>query len=344
MFRKNNDLGDTMKITIKDIAQEAGVSTATVSKVLNKKDHHISTATVDRIMKIVKDHNYIPNGLASSMVTKKTKTLGLLIPDITNPFFPEIARGVEDKANEESYSVIYCNTDDDLIKEEKCLSMLIEKMVDAIIIVPSAVRTIDYHCLKNISIPIIFVDRDLDIQDFTAKVLVNNYEGSYKAVTYLINQGYKNIAFITGPSSTKTSQQRLEGYKKALEDHNVGYDHQYVLEGSFKREWGKKAIDQLIQNKVYFDAVYCGDDMIAIGAMKALKDKGYKIPEDIGIMGYDNIYISEVVEPSLSTVRQPNYDMGAQAVSIALDAIEDKKIHGKVTILETDLMIRKSTK
>lgn len=333
-----------MKVTIKDIAQEAGVSIATVSKVLNKKDHHISAATVERIMKIVQEYNYIPNGLASSMVTKKTKTLGLLIPDITNPFFPEIARGVEDKANEEGYSVIYCNTDDDLVKEEKCLSMLVEKMVDAIIIVPSASRTIDYHCLKNISIPIIFVDRDLDIEDYTAKVLVDNYEGSYKAVTYLIKQGYSKIAFITGPSSTKTSQLRLKGYKEALLHHKIDYNEHYVLQGSFKRQWGKEAVHYLLDHQIDFDAVYCGDDMIAIGAMKALKDKSFRIPEDIGIMGYDNIYISEVVEPALSTVRQPNYDMGTEAVTIALDAIEDKRVKGKVIVLQTDLMIRKSTK
>ncbi|PKM50511.1 MAG: LacI family transcriptional regulator [Firmicutes bacterium HGW-Firmicutes-7] len=333
-----------MKITIKHIAQEAGVSTATVSKVINKKDEHISAATVDRIMKIVKEYNYIPNGLASSMVTKKTKTLGLLIPDITNPFFPEIARGVEDKANEENYSVIFCNTDDDLVKEEKCLAMLIEKMVDAIIIVPSAERTKDFNSLKNISIPIVFVDRDLEIDFFTAKVLVDNYEGSYNAVTYLIENEYRKIAFITGPSSTKTSQQRLEGYKKALEDGCIRYDEKYVLEGTFKREWGKQAIQQLIEQKIDFDAVYCGDDIIAIGAMKALKEKGYKIPDDIGVMGYDNIYISELVEPSLSTVRQPNYDMGSKAVSIALEAIDDKQIKGEVTILKTALIIRKSTK
>lgn len=333
-----------MKITIKHIAQEAGVSTATVSKVLNKKDAHISAATVDRIMKIVKEYNYIPNGLASSMVTKKTKTLGLLIPDITNPFFPEIARGVEDKASEENYSVIFCNTDDDLVKEEKCLSMLIEKMVDAIIIVPSAERTKDFKCLKNISIPIVFVDRDLEIDYFTAKVLVDNYEGSYNAVTYLIEKGYKKIAFLTGPSSTKTSQQRLEGYKKALEDGQITYDETYILEGTFKREWGKEGIQQLIKQQIDFDAVYCGDDIIAIGAMKALKDKGYRIPEDIGIMGYDNIYISELVEPSLSTVRQPNYHMGSEAVSIALDAIDNKNTQCEVTILKTELIIRKSTK
>lgn len=333
-----------MKITIKHIAQEAGVSTATVSKVLNKKDAHISAATVDRIMKIVKEYNYIPNGLASSMVTKKTKTLGLLIPDITNPFFPEIARGVEDKASEENYSVIFCNTDDDLVKEEKCLSMLIEKMVDAIIIVPSAERTKDFKCLKNISIPIVFVDRDLEIDYFTAKVLVDNYEGSYNAVTYLIEKGYKKIAFLTGPSSTKTSQQRLEGYKKALEDGQITYDETYILEGTFKREWGKEGIQQLIKQQIDFDAVYCGDDIIAIGAMKALKDKGYRIPEDIGIMGYDNIYISELVEPSLSTVRQPNYHMGSEAVSIALDAIDNKNTRCEVTILKTELIIRKSTK
>lgn len=333
-----------MKVTIKQIAQEAGVSTATVSKVLNKKDEHISTATTERIMKIVKEYNYIPNGLASSMVTKKSRTLGLLIPDITNPFFPEIARGVEDKASEENYNVIFCNTDDDLVKEEKCLFMLIEKMVDAIIMIPSSERTKDYKCLKNISIPIIFVDRDLDVEHFTAKVLVNNYEGSYNAVTYLIDKGYKKIAFITGPPSTKTSQQRLEGYKKALENRNIPYDKSYVLEGTFKREWGIQAVIQLIDKNIDFDAVYCGDDIIAIGAMKALKDKGYKIPDDIGIMGYDNIYISELVEPPLSTVRQPNYHMGAKAVSIALEAIDNKNSNGEITILKTELIIRKSTK
>lgn len=332
-----------MKITLKEIAAIAGVSTTTVSKILNKKDQKLSEATRQRVLKIADEYNYIPNSLARSMVTKRTRTLGLIVPDITNPFFPEIARGVEDKANEEGYNIIFCNTDDDLEKEERNISMLIEKMVDGIIILPSSKRTTDFNSLKNISMPIVLVDRDVDIKNVQAKVLVDNYDGSYSAVKYLLDKGYRKIAFITGPLTSVTALQRLKGYKHALDEYNVKFDESYILEGSFRRSWGRDAVKRLIEEKKSFDAVFCGNDLIAISTMKTIKEYGYKVPEQIGVLGYDDIYISEMVEPPLSTVRQPKYLMGYKAAQITINAIEKKSTKGEIALLKTELIVREST-
>lgn len=332
-----------MKITLKEIAAIAGVSTTTVSKILNKKDQKLSEATRQRVLKIADEYNYIPNSLARSMVTKRTRTLGLIVPDITNPFFPEIARGVEDKANEEDYNIILCNTDNDIEKEERNISMLIEKMVDGIIILPSSKRTTDFNSLKNILMPIVLVDRDVDIKNVQAKVLVDNYDGSYNAVKYLLDEGYRKIAFITGPLTSVTALQRLKGYKHALDEYNVKFDESYILEGSFRRSWGREAVKILIEEKKSFDAVFCGNDLIAISTMKTIKEYGYKVPEQIGVLGYDDIYISEMVEPPLSTVRQPKYLMGYKAAQITINAIEKKSTKGEIALLKTELIVREST-
>lgn len=334
-----------MKITIKEIAKIAGVSTATVSKVLNKKDKNISEPTRQKVLDIVKEHNYIPNTIARSLVTRQTKTIGLVIPDIANPFFPELARGAEDKANESGYNIIFCNTDDNVDKEEKYINMLIEKMIDGIIFTQSAKRTKGFEKLKIGSTPIVLIDRDMELEGVVGKVLVDNFTGAYDGVNYLLNKGYRKIAFITGALTTNTSKNRLNGYKRALEDFNFPYDEAYVLAGEYKSEWGFSAIKQLLDNDIDFDAVFCGNDLIAISAIKALKDAGKSIPNDVAVLGFDDIYMAKFIEPELSTIRQPNYEMGYRAVEILVDILEnpedvDKK---RELVLNTKLIIRQST-
>ncbi|WP_432664284.1 LacI family DNA-binding transcriptional regulator [Wukongibacter baidiensis] len=334
-----------MKITIKEIAKMAGVSTATVSKILNKKDKNISDATRQRVLDIVKEHNYIPNTIARSLVTRQTKTIGLVIPDIANPFFPELARGAEDKANESGYNIIFCNTDDNIEKEEKYINMLVEKMIDGIIFTQSAKRTMGFGNLNLGSTPIVLIDRDMELEGVVGKVLVDNFTGAYEGVKYLINEGYKKIAFITGALTTDTSVSRLNGYKEALEDSGILYDDDYVLAGEYRSEWGFKATEQLIDRKIDFDAVFCGNDLIALSVIKALKNYGKSIPEDVGVLGFDDIYMSKFIEPELSTIRQPNYKMGYKAVEILINILEnpaEKNIEKKL-ILNTELIIRKST-
>ena len=334
-----------MKITIKDIAKLSGVSTATVSKILNSKDKNISNLTRQKVLNIVEEYNYVPNTVARSLVTRQTKTIGLVIPDITNPFFPELVRGAEDKANECGYNIIFCNTDDNMEKEENYINMLIEKMVDGIIFTQSVKRTVGFQKLNIGSTPIVLIDRDMELEGVVGKVLVDNFTGAYDGVNYLLSRGYRKIAFITGALTTNTSKNRLSGYKKALEDFGINYNKDYVLAGEYRSEWGFKAIQELLGKNVDFDAVFCGNDLIALSVIKALKNVGKSIPEDVGVLGFDDIYMARFIEPELSTIRQPNYEMGYKAVEILIDILDrptEKNIKREL-VLNTELIIRQST-
>lgn len=334
-----------MKLTIKDIARMAEVSTATVSLILNNKDENISTTTREKVLRIVKESNYIPNTMARSLVTRKTKTIGLIIPDIANPFFPELARGAEDKASEAGYSLIFCNTDDDFEKEEKYIDMLAEKMVDGIVFAHSAKRIGGLASYDRGDIPIILIDRDLESENVKGKVLVNNLEGAYHGVKYLLDNGRRKIVFITGALTSNTARDRLAGYRKALEEYNIVFDESYVKAGQYKSEWGIEAVSQLLKEEIQFDAAFCGNDLIAIGVMKTLKNSGYSIPEDVSVVGFDDIQMASMVEPELTTVKQPNYEMGYKAVELLIEVLEkpDNKIEQKKIILSTELIKRKSS-
>lgn len=331
-----------MKVTIKDIAKEAGFSTATVSKVLNKKDGNITEATRQKVLKAVEELNYIPNAAARSLVTRKTKTIGLIIPDITNPFFPELARGAEDQANALGYNIIFCNTDDHFDKEKKYINMLAEKLVDGIIFTQSAQLGDEFKEIQRLGIPLVLIDRDISIEGVKGRVLVDNYHGAYKGVKHMILKGYKKIAFITGPLTTKTAKDRLKGYKQALKDYKIPYDETLVLEGQYKSHWGEEAILKLLNQKKLFDSIFCGNDLIAIGAIKQLKENNLEVPEDIGILGYDDIYFSKFMSPALTTIMQPKYLMGQKAVEILVSCIEGKKMEEKNITLKTKLIQRDS--
>ena len=337
-----------MKTTIKQIAKEAGVSIATVSIILNKKDKKISEATRQRVLEIVKKYNYIPNAMAGSLVTKRTGIIGLILPDITNPFFPEIARGAEDKASEEGFNLIFCNTDDKLEAEEKYIESLTGRMVDGIIIAHSASAEKTSEILERSQIPIVLVDRDLDSKNIIGKVLVDNEEGAYQGVKYLILKGYRKIAFLSGSASLQLTKDRLRGYERALHESQISIEDSLIKYGQYRSVWGREGTKKLIQEHIDFDAIFCGNDLIAIGAMKELKVSGYRIPEEIGVMGFDDIYISELVEPELTTVRQPNYQMGQKAAELLIDYIKHRdhpKLQGEdveTIYLSTEIIERRS--
>ncbi len=335
-----------MKITIKEIAKEAGVSIATVSMILNNKDKSITDATRTRVLDAVKKYNYIPNAMAGSLVTQKTHTVGLILPDITNPFFPGVARGAEDKANESGYSIIFCNTDDKLEVEEKHIETLTKKMADGIIIAHSSNSEKMSGILERCKVPVILIDRDFYSKNICGKVLVNNLEGAYNGVVHLINKGYKKIAYLSGSLKTHTARDRLAGYRKALCDNGLEYDEKLIKYGEYKIEWGKNGIIELLSENKNFDAIFCGNDLIAVGAVKELKKLGFNIPDDIGIMGFDDIYLAGLVEPSLTTVRQPNYEMGYKAMELLLKNLNssDRKVNkeAEIIILNTEIIERNS--
>ncbi len=336
-------------VTIKEIAREAEVSTATVSMILNNKDKSISEATRQKVLRIAEERHYVPNSIARSMVTRKTRTIGLIMPDIVNPFFPEIARGAEDRASLSRYSIIYCNTDDNLKRENAYVDILTEKMVDGIIFTHSADRESGSEGYKRCRVPVILIDRDYDFPNVIGKVLVDNTKASYTGVNYLLDQGYRKIAYIAGSIHTRTARDRLEGYKKALAERGIALGEEYIKTGEYKSQWGSAAAQAFLDEKVRFDALFCGNDLIAIGAVKALKEAGIRVPDDVGVMGFDDIYMAEVVEPALTTVKQPNYEMGYRAAEMLISAIEGQTSPEKVkevetVILDTELTIRQSTR
>ncbi|MCD5415410.1 MAG: LacI family transcriptional regulator [Clostridiales bacterium] len=332
-----------MKITIKEIASMSEVSTATVSKVLSGKDEKISNRTRNRILKLAKAHNYIPNRIASSLVTKKTQTLGLIIPNIANPFFPEIARGTEDFAHEKGYTLILCNTDDQLEKEERYINMLEEKMVDGIIFTASSQRHDKLERLCRVKVPVIMVDREVEGLAAQGKVVVDNILGAYDAVKYLVELGYEYILHITGPMTSKPARDRLEGYKRALIDSGIVFHDNRFFSHEFNSEWGYKTLNQVIASKITFDAIFCGNDLIAIGVLKALRQQGLRVPEDVGLVGFDNIHMARMMDPELTTVDQPNYEMGYQSAKMLINMIENKFVKSEPIILGTKLIVRQST-
>ncbi|MDV9615244.1 LacI family DNA-binding transcriptional regulator [Clostridioides difficile] len=334
-----------LSITIKEIGELAGVSKTTVSKVINNKDENISQATREKILKIMKEKNYVPNKLAQSLVTKKTNTIGLLIPDIRNPFFTDVSRGVEDKANEEGYNIILCNTDEDAKKEYEGIRTLSERMIDGIIFAASSNTNWKEANYKDIKIPTVLIDKKISMNKETLKgiVKINNFEGAYIATKHLLDIGNKKTIYLSGPLQNEIAVDRLEGYKKALIECNLSYNPAYVFEGKYKIEWGQEFIKNL--EKIDFDAIFCANDLIAIGVIRGLKERGLSIPNDISVVGFDDIQTSSLISPSLTTVKQPSYDIGYKASEILINCLRgDKKESFDELIFKPELVIRDSTK
>ena len=328
-----------MKMTIKEIAELAGVSTATVSKILNGKDKDISEATRKNVLDIVEREGYIPNGIAKSLRIKNTKTIGIIMPDVMNLFFSELARGVEDAAEKKGYSVILCNSDNKESKEEKYIQILQEKMVDGIILTASENSV--KRSLRRRKIPMVLLDRDISTDEKVGRITVDNEEGTYNATKLLIEKGCKNIGFISSNKSTKSSAQRLQGYENAILESKINFDKNKIFLQNYTIETGYKGTVSLLE-KTNIDGICCGNDLIAIGAIKALKERGIKIPQDVKVIGFDDISISKYMDPPLTTIRQPIYEMGEEAVGMLIDVINNKEMEMS-KVLKTELIVRETT-
>ncbi|MDK2799455.1 MAG: LacI family transcriptional regulator [Clostridiales bacterium] len=334
-----------MKVTINDIAKLANVSKTTVSKVINNKAEGVGEETRKKILKIIEELNYQPSAIARGLVTKRTHSIGLIIPDIANPFFPQLARGVEDIAIKNGYNVFLCNSDNDVEKEEGYIKAFIDKSVDGMILTSStSISDSHYQALKEKKIPFILVDRYIEGIEGGAGVFSDNKEGAYKAVNYLLEHGHEKIAFISGPLSITTALHRLNGYQAAHYDKGIEIDYDLVQEGNYHFKSGFEFIEQLITAKKKFSAVFAANDMIAIGVVKALKKHNIKIPDDVEVIGFDDIDTATLVEPALSTVAQPIYDMGALGAAMLIKMIEGKEIDQKNIYLKSELVLRETTR
>lgn len=331
-----------MKVTIKDIAKMANVSIGTVSRIINNSDEGYSEETRERVLKIIEESGYVPNEVARGLITKRTKTLGLILPDITNPFFPDIARGAEDEANTRKYSVILCNSDNNVEKEREYIQLLNQKYVDGILFCTNPFQENKqlWRYLGS-NIPVVVTD-SFEIKEETYGVFVDNEMGGYLATKHLVDLGHRNIACITGPNKSRSSVQRLNGYKKALEEVGIPFDLDLIVEGNYKIKSGMDGVQNL-KGKTY-TAIFACNDLMAYGVYKELTSMGFKIPDDISVVGFDDINLSQVVHPRLTTVSQPAYEIGRKAAELLINRIENTSIENRIIMFEPELVIRESTK
>ena len=329
-----------MKVTIKDIAKKADVSVTTVSRVLNNKPD-VGDDTRARILRLIEDMNYNPNSVARGLVMQKTHTIGLIIPDISNPFFPQIARAIEDKAQEHGYSVIFFNTDNHLEREKKAVELFKSKQVDGLIVSLSLGNEEILKELKASNYPVVQIDRSV-LNNSYPLVSIDNKNSAYQIVEYMLKKGYRKIAHISGDLNTTTARERLEGYKKAISDYGIEINEDYIIEGDYTQHSGFEAVKKLLKLKDRPTAVFAANDLSAAGVYKALFAADLKIPEDMAVAGHDDIGIASLLRPELTTMRQPKYSLGERAVSVLLKMINNSGTECEDQILKTNLIIRES--
>ncbi|HCC01263.1 MAG TPA: LacI family transcriptional regulator [Ruminococcaceae bacterium] len=334
-----------MRTTLKDVAMASGLSMTTVSLVLNNKPNRIPPKTRDLIVRTAKKLNYRPNSIAVSMVTKKTHTIGLILPDISNLYFSSLAKTIEERFHQYGYNVFYGNTNGRPELDFEYLNLFIDRGVDAIIMTTSAYHDKrDNEILKQIyaanHIPIMMVDRGMNSSYFLS-VEVDQELGGFLATDYLIRMGHRRIACLTGPKSLKISTDRLQGYRDALQKASIPFDPALVLEGNFGVESGAKALSYFLgQNAT---AVFCMNDMMAIGIYRESRRYNICIPNNLSVIGFDDIFIDEFLEPPLSTISQPIDEIGQYTVDKMMAVLSGKDDSPKAKLFKPVLKIRGST-
>ncbi|MDR1801512.1 MAG: LacI family transcriptional regulator [Lachnospiraceae bacterium] len=343
--------------TIKDIAKAAGVSITTVSLVLNKKAAKIPAATKKRIERIAKEAGYRPYQVAVSLVKKRSNTIGLIIPDIGNVFFSHIAKGIGEVCSEAEKTLFLCNTGDIKEKDTEYIKLLADNGVEGIIYImsrdnneKSASKAV--KALQNSNIPFILLDRFVETA-LCPQVYLNHRKGGYIATKHLIDLKHKKIACITGPKQMPSSKQRFQGFIDACEEAKIEYDEKLIYEGGFTLDSGVAAIDYF--EKREYTALFACNDLSAFGACKRLTELGKKVPEDVSVVGYDDVVYASLMAVPLTTVHQPVYEMGKLAVNRLFSLMKNynknsEKTHKmdnntKMTdiIIEPKLVVRKST-
>ncbi len=327
--------------TIKDIARELGLATSTVSMALN--DHpRISDSTKKRVRALAKKHHYRPNIIARAMVRKRTHLIGLIITDIMSSFYPQIIQGIEDVVSEEFYSVILCATENSPGREQHYLQLLREKRVDGLIAdpVPGAHNEEAWRQLRQYSVPMVSILQKLECED-APYVIVDNYRGGYIATQHLIRNGHKTIAHLAGPTKLEISKLRKRGFKDALAEAGLPLHRALVRSTKFNFEDGYKKTLELLKQATTPTAIFACSDIVAIGAIQALRRKNLRVPEDIAVIGFDDLFFASFSEIPLTSVSQPKYEIGVRAARKILKLIEGKPVKNET--LKPTIVERQST-
>lgn len=325
--------------TIKDVASEAGVSVATVSRTLNDVDR-VSPAVRERVMAAAESLSYRPNAVARSLRARNTRTLGLVIPNVRNPFFTEMARAVEDAARERGYSLVFGNTDEDPEKEAEYLDVLLEKQVDGIIISPARAESLHLEEIARDGVPVVFLDRY--VRGIEAPVVrADGRRAVDELVEHLVDLGHERLAVISGPPETVPGRERLEAFMNGAEERNVPVGGGCVRIGDFRRQSGYAAMRELLELDEPPTAVFAANNLMALGALQALKRVGKKVPEDVSFASFDDVSWFELMDPPVTAIAQPTAELGAAAARMLPQMVEGSE-EPESFILEAELIIRGS--
>ena len=333
------------KATIKDIAKAANVSAAAVSMALNNRPG-VSQKTRIKIQRIAEKLQYSPNFIARSLISRRSYTIGFILNNIADPFFPELAKGIEEYANQKGYNLLLCNTNGDLQAEKQSIDTLRSKGVDGIILATVVKDDPNIIPLLKDKFPFVLVNRffmDPALKNKIDYVVVDNYRGGYIGVEHLYRLGHDRIAIITGDLTASTAILRTEGSIKALSDYDVKINKSYIVEGGYQRHKAYELAKKFISINSPPTAYFAQDDYMAIGIREALFEEGLRIPEDIAIMGFDDTEMASFAGIDLTTVTQKKYEMGQLGAKILIEKIE-QPVPGLVSqlILDTELVLRKS--
>ena len=329
-------------VSLNDVAKSAGVSIATVSRVINDSPN-VNAETRTRVQQVIKKLKFSPNRVAKRLRNRYASgnLLGVLIPDIQNPFYVEVLRGIEDVTYDNKYALIMCNFSQDEKKEKLYLDILQSESVDGLIAAPTHEHDQKVINLVKSGLPIVCVDRGLSGVDVDV-VLVENKMGAYAAVDHLAKKGYSRIAYISGLPQLPSSQQREAGYLEALQANRLPVDRELIKYGDSSHESGVSLCEELLNLPEPADAVFTGNNLITLGALETIRRKGLKVPENIAVVGFDDMYWSSSLNPPLTAVRQPAYEIGKRAAELLIQRISDPARPTVSMILKTELMIRSS--
>lgn len=323
--------------TVKEIAAAANVSVATVSRALQRPEI-VSETTRLHIQEVVKRLGYTPNALARNLRTSRTRLIVALLPDIANPFFSEVIRGIEQVAHESGYSVLLGETQSSLVREQAYADMVAARQADGIITMSHRVPAIPMQG----RLPVVNACEYVKDQQISS-VYVDNVAAAGVAVDYLVALGHRDIAFIAGPPSSPICVDREQGYRLALQRADIPLNPALVATGDFSIEAGERAIELLLSQGQSFTAVFCSNDEMAIGAMRALGARGLRVPDDVSVVGFDDIRFARYTTPALTTVAQPKNALGREAMTMMIELLNDVDVPARKRILSADLVVRGST-
>ncbi|MCX7985112.1 MAG: LacI family transcriptional regulator [Bacteroidetes bacterium] len=329
--------------TIIDIAKKLGISPSTVSRALS--DHpDVKRETKERVRKVAEELNYTPNPIARSLKSSKTTTIGVIVPEIRHDFFSSAISGIEEVAYRSGYTIILSQTNESYEREVVNVNVLLHHRVAGMIVSISQNTKSGDHFLNVIrrKIPIVFFDRAFEGIP-VSKVVVDDYKGAFDAVSYLLSKGYKRIAHIGGPKDLGICQRRKNGYIDALKHHNMIVDETLIYSVGMRESDGYAAMEAMLHSSHKPDAVFCVNDPVAVGAFQKIKEAGLHIPRDCAVVGFSNNKITGLLDPPLTTVEQPSFDLGKNAAEILIRVIEDKVEEPIVKVLGTKLIVRGST-